>query len=177
LIHIPCVGYRFCRCVPPSPLPAHRSDLACDHSAEPLRGWRATLRRISGIGTLPAASASRRRVAGALIAAIQPMPRLASRFTVMLAGAGLFALAAALATPAELGNASRAGDADRPERNREVVRVRCSVDYIHQVFIRDVTDSMARSIPGVAADEAWQRVVLDLHAAGCPQAVAGRITP
>jgi DNA-binding winged helix-turn-helix (wHTH) protein len=177
LIHIPCVGYRFCRCVPPSPLPAHPSDLACDPPAESHSGWRATLRQIAGIGNLPAASASRRRVAAVLDAAMQHVPRLASRLTVMLVGVGLFALAAALATPAELGNPSRAGDAGRPERNRQAIRARCSVDYIHRVFIRDVTDSMARSIPGAAADDAWQQVVLDLHAAGCPQAVASRITP
>ena len=147
LIYIPCIGYRFCRTVSPSP---------------------ADIGGAGGIGSnsLPLLAT----VLQSLPRAVAGLTWIASRRTVALIGVALFALTAALAMPADLGNASRLGRPFAALRTGDGAPITCSADYVHHVFIRDVVDSVAASSsPPVPAtvDSAWKRIVMDLHAAGC----------
>lgn len=156
LIYIPCVGYRFCRTPPLSPANIGGAGNA---GSNPLLALAAVLQ------SLPHAAARLTRSA----------PSLASRRTVVLIGAAMLALTAALAMPADLGNASRLGRPFAELHNGDTVLSTCSADYVHHVFIRDVVDSVAASSsPSVPAtvDSAWKRIVMDLHAAGCRNVTA-----
>lgn len=148
LLYIPCVGYRFCRTVPPSP---------------------------GGIGkgargSLLSFAAARQALSRVVAALAWIAPWLASRRTVLPIGAALFALAAALAMPADLGNASHLSRPVYALRTGHGAPITCSADFVHRVFIRDVVDSVTESSsPTVPAtlDNAWSRIVTDLRAAGC----------
>ncbi|ABE29782.1 hypothetical protein DR64_900 [Paraburkholderia xenovorans LB400] len=155
LVYIPCVGYRFCRTAPPSP-----ADIGGAGGAG---------------GSLPWLAAVLHSLSRALARLTWIAPWLASQRTVVLIGAALFALTAALAMPADLGNASRPGRPFAALDTEDGAPITCSADYVHRVFIRDVVDSVAASSsPPVPAtvDSAWKRIVTDLHAAGCRNVAA-----
>ncbi|MFM0415179.1 winged helix-turn-helix domain-containing protein [Paraburkholderia aromaticivorans] len=148
LLYIPCIGYRFCRTVPPTP-----ADIGEVESS-----------------SLPSATGAYPSVSGVVAALKWIAPWFASRRTVVLIGVALLTLTAALAMPADLGNGSRLGRPVTARHNGSAIPTTCSADYVHHVFIRDVVDSVAASnSPTVPAnvDNAWKRIVVDLRAAGC----------
>ena len=162
LLYIPCVGYRFCRTAPTATVGV---DVGAGEAGGRLRPALVVARR-----WLPRAVDVRPWLSRAIDARRWIAPRLGSRRTVMLIGLVMIAFTGALAMPAGLGNACRPARTVEALHMGSATSTTCSPDFVHRVFIRDVVDSVAASSsPSVPAtlDNAWQRIVVDLHAAGC----------